>query len=507
MFRTYFFLQKLSHELNGKITGWKIASCYSQNKDELVLGCCSPQETLYFICQLQPEKSLITFSGDIHRARRNSVDLFQEVLDKTITSVEQVPFDRSFYLQLTDGSQLLFKMHGSRSNILLVRNGEVQHIFKGSLHADRALKVASLGKTINLRQPSGDDISQLRKLVGANERVNQMDDSALLVWIRQIENSSTFTIERSRGARPTMNISEKSTTGESYESAIEASNAYSQALQTDFLLEKEKEKLKITRQKRIKSIHNYIQRSEQELEKLKARRSHEEIANIIMAHLHELQGKTGSVFLNDFYNETTIQIKLKVGVSPQQLAETYYRKAKNEGIQSTKIQENINAKQEQIASVEKQLALLEQVSNYKQLKNFAKIHEPSIAKQDSEKMLPYHLYEVEGYSIMIGKNARANDELTQKIARKNDLWLHARDVAGSHVVVRHKPQANFPKTVIEKAASYAAYFSKRKNDTLCPVIVTEKKFVRKKKGTPPGQVVVEREEVVMIKPCNPAKHT
>ena len=101
---------------------------------------------------------------------------------------------------------------------------------------------------------------------------------------------------------------------------------------------------------------------------------------------------------------------------------------------------------------------------------------------------------------MLGKNAKANDELTLKVARKNDLWLHAKDVAGSHVIIRQKPGQNYPKHIIEKAASIAAANSKRKTDTLCPVIFTEKKFVRKIKGAPAGQVIVEKEEVVMVKP-------
>ncbi len=100
----------------------------------------------------------------------------------------------------------------------------------------------------------------------------------------------------------------------------------------------------------------------------------------------------------------------------------------------------------------------------------------------------------------MGRNAENNDLLTLKYAFKEDLWLHAKDVSGSHVVIKYQSGKNFPKPVIEKAAEIAAFHSKRKADTLVPVTVTPKKFVRKPKGFAAGKVIVEREEVVLVQP-------
>lgn len=121
-------------------------------------------------------------------------------------------------------------------------------------------------------------------------------------------------------------------------------------------------------------------------------------------------------------------------------------------------------------------------------------------RQDERKKLPYREFVYRGFRIWIGKDAASNDLLTQKHAHKDDLWLHARDVSGSHVVVKHQAGKQFSKDVTERAAQIAAFYSKRKNETLCPVTVTHKKFVRKRKGDPPGTVVVEREKVVMVSP-------
>ena len=113
------------------------------------------------------------------------------------------------------------------------------------------------------------------------------------------------------------------------------------------------------------------------------------------------------------------------------------------------------------------------------------------------------MFEDRGFTILVGRNAANNDLLTQKYAHKDDLWLHAKDVAGSHVVIRHRAGFPVPEPVIEHAAQLAAWYSRRQNDSLCPVTVTPKKFVRKPKGARPGQVKVEREEVRLVKPANP----
>ena len=68
------------------------------------------------------------------------------------------------------------------------------------------------------------------------------------------------------------------------------------------------------------------------------------------------------------------------------------------------------------------------------------------------------------------------------------------------MIIKHQSGKNFPKDVIERAAQLAAYNSKRKTDSLCPVIVTPKKFVRKRKGDPAGAVEVEREQVILVEP-------
>jgi predicted ribosome quality control (RQC) complex YloA/Tae2 family protein len=122
------------------------------------------------------------------------------------------------------------------------------------------------------------------------------------------------------------------------------------------------------------------------------------------------------------------------------------------------------------------------------------------SQQQDVVRLPYRETEFKGFIIRIGKSAADNDELTLKYSHKDDLWLHAKDVAGSHVIVKQQSGKEFSKDVIERAAQLAAFYSKRKGESLCPVAVTAKKFVRKRKGDPAGAVVVEKEKVILVEP-------
>ncbi|HEX2900145.1 MAG TPA: NFACT RNA binding domain-containing protein, partial [Bacteroidia bacterium] len=100
----------------------------------------------------------------------------------------------------------------------------------------------------------------------------------------------------------------------------------------------------------------------------------------------------------------------------------------------------------------------------------------------------------------VGKNAKQNDSLTFGHSRKDDLWLHARDTPGSHVIIRNPTAGPIPNPVLEFAASLAAKHSKRKHENLVPVQYTERKYVRKVKNGAAGAVLVEREKVIMIEP-------
>ncbi len=111
---------------------------------------------------------------------------------------------------------------------------------------------------------------------------------------------------------------------------------------------------------------------------------------------------------------------------------------------------------------------------------------------------------VGGYTVLVGRDNRENDRLTFKIAGQRDLWFHVSQSPGSHVVLlKNDPKENPSKEALLVAASLAAHFSKARNASKVPVIYTERRFVRKPRGAPAGQVTVSREKTLFVEPALP----
>lgn len=114
----------------------------------------------------------------------------------------------------------------------------------------------------------------------------------------------------------------------------------------------------------------------------------------------------------------------------------------------------------------------------------------------------YRIVDIEGFEVLIGKAAADNDYLTLKVAKPLDLWLHVAGVPGSHVVVRNPDKLpEIPKLVIERAAEYAAFYSKaREARGKVEVHVCWASDVRKQRGAPAGEVQLRRWDRIKVYP-------
>lgn len=106
----------------------------------------------------------------------------------------------------------------------------------------------------------------------------------------------------------------------------------------------------------------------------------------------------------------------------------------------------------------------------------------------------------DGYEILVGRAARDNDHLTFRIARPYDLWLHAADYPGSHVIVRNPTRADLPHRTIIEAAQLAAQFSQARRDAKVDVHYTQRKFLSKPKGAAPGLVRMSSFRSITVEP-------
>jgi predicted ribosome quality control (RQC) complex YloA/Tae2 family protein len=108
-------------------------------------------------------------------------------------------------------------------------------------------------------------------------------------------------------------------------------------------------------------------------------------------------------------------------------------------------------------------------------------------------------FEVQGFPIFVGRNARQNEQVTFERAGPEDLWLHVRGLPGAHVVIKRGRQP-LPDEVLQRAAELAAYYSRaRDSETQVPVDVTERRFVRRVRGRYPGLVKYRDERTLWVR--------
>ena len=108
---------------------------------------------------------------------------------------------------------------------------------------------------------------------------------------------------------------------------------------------------------------------------------------------------------------------------------------------------------------------------------------------------------IDGYTVLVGKNNKQNDYLTTKLANDNDYWFHAKDIPGSHVILRNN--GDMPKLdILEKCASLAAYYSKAKFSSNVPVDYTLIKYVKKPNSSVPGYVIYTNQKTLYVQPSS-----
>lgn len=266
-----------------------------------------------------------------------------------------------------------------------------------------------------------------------------------------------------------------------------------------------------------KVITNNLKRAQKKLDILQSElkeaenREHLRICgDLITANLYRMQ-KGDKVFVaQNFYDENgaEIAIKLDVTLSPSQNAKKYYtryKKAKNTQAYAT---QQIKITVDEIAYLESVLYSVSNAQSPAQLGEIkAELIEAGYIKGESHKKKKEKQpiagkpleFEYKGYTIYVGRNNVQNDYLTLKMGRSRDLWLHTKNIPGSHTLVKYMGE-EFPDDVIEVAAGIAAFFSKGKNAPYVEVDYCPVSHVKKPSGAKAGMVIYEGYNTAHVKP-------
>ncbi len=515
----FHFLKFICPVLEQRFKDTKITSCFSQNKAELIIGCSGEDGQRYIRANLFPSISCMDFPEDFKRGKKNTVSLLHEIIGKTIISVNLVPNERAFTIGLSGGGILLFKLHGSRSNILYYQNEEElpRLIFRNDLIDDKTLSLSELPKNFDLNYTRFEELegnaSRFLPTLGKIPRewlqekgYKEADVSQKWMLMQELLDmleSPLFSIVNKDGEHVLSLLPEENPVFQT-SNPVEACNELFRYVVVIQAFEKEKNHwIKIFEDQKKKS-QAYISKTSLKLDALEQETTPAQTADVIMANLHLISSNQDEVSLFNFYTQQEETIKLKRGQTPQKFAENLYRKSKNRKIEINQLRQNLGEKHKLIEHLDEMLDNIHQIHHFRSLKEFIKSNNLITKEKESQEQLPYKRFEEDSFEILVGKSAKANDELLRHFAWKEDMWLHAKDVSGSHVLIKFKSGLKFPKNVVERAAELAAYYSKNKNESLAAVTYTPAKHVRKVKGSQAGAVIVDKEDVLMVVPKGPS---
>ena len=107
-------------------------------------------------------------------------------------------------------------------------------------------------------------------------------------------------------------------------------------------------------------------------------------------------------------------------------------------------------------------------------------------------------YNIDGYTIYVGRNNKENDYLTNKFASKNDIWFHTKEIHGSHVILKTNPNETIPENILCEAAKLAVNHSKAKNSSNVPVDYCLVQYVKKVPGNKPGLVIYRNNKTIYV---------
>ena len=248
---------------------------------------------------------------------------------------------------------------------------------------------------------------------------------------------------------------------------------------------------------------------EKELEATYDRERLRQLGDIVTANIHKIVKGQTVVQCEDFYDEdmAVIDIPISPILSPQQNAAKFYKdyaRMKNAEKELTKQIELGENELHYLKSVLEELnraqtdAELEEIKRELQDGGYLRA-DPGRKKVKQAKLQPMRFESTDGYPIYVGRNNRQNDELTFKLARKDDIWCHASKVHGSHVIISCGGTTP-PDDTITQAAQLAAYYSETTGGQNIPVDVTPVKQVKKIPNGKPGMVIYHTYKTVIANP-------
>ena len=236
---------------------------------------------------------------------------------------------------------------------------------------------------------------------------------------------------------------------------------------------------------------------------------------LLLANLHRISRGQTAVALQNYYSPEleTLSIPLNPEQSPSDNAQAYfkkYTKAKRGRSRILQLIAEVEAAEEVLQLYANQLESAETLDALQQIRTafiangYLKPRQQKKQKQQGSEG-PFRKYtSANGFQMYVGKNSQSNDLLLRQIAKPRDMWLHAKQIHGSHVIIRNpENRQDIPMPTLLQAAQLAAYYSKAHHASYVPVDYTWARYVVKRKGNVAGYVHYTHEKTLYVEPALP----
>ncbi|MYG00313.1 fibronectin/fibrinogen-binding protein [Candidatus Poribacteria bacterium] len=303
---------------------------------------------------------------------------------------------------------------------------------------------------------------------------------------------------------------------QSHDTMSEALKAYYDAITLKENIASEKHKLNQALEKQ-KKLHQRKERGlQKDLERAEKAEDYRIYGELLLANLHNITRGQKQVELQNYYSPEldTLTILLDPELTPSDNAQTYFKKYTKAKRGFSQIQQLIAALEAEQKILSRYEIKLESSNTLESLQKFStefvengylKTQQKNKKQQDINEG-PFRKYiSKNGFHMYVGRNSESNDLLLRQIAKPRDMWLHAKQIHGSHVIIRNpENKPDIPMPTLLQAAQLAAYYSKAHHSSFVPVDYTWARYVVKRKGNVAGYVHYTREKTLYVEPAVPS---
>ena len=229
-----------------------------------------------------------------------------------------------------------------------------------------------------------------------------------------------------------------------------------------------------------------------------------------MSNIWQIAPQSEQFTCCNYYENADVTIPLDKSLTPQQNAQAYYkkyRKLKSSAEHNGKLVEENQALLDYLLTIKNSLKYCNDPDDLQQIKEelvaLGLIKEKQQKRAKTEAQIKPLRYEIDGYTVYVGKNNTQNNYVTFKLARPNDLWLHTQKIHSSHVLIVNDKNGEIPLETVIKAAEICAFYSQASGGTKIPVDYTLKANVKKPPKAPLGFVIYPTYQTILV---NPNRH-